>query len=502
MNFEDYWPSIKNITGFLVPGQEEWLYNKTKSLADGAVILEIGSYKGRSTAALAAGCVGTSKRVYSIDTFKGNKSDFIKGENSVEWTGDEYFGEFKENLKNAGVYEYVFPLIGESKFLSKYWAREIDFIFIDASHEYLDVLEDFYGYFPWLKENGYMALHDVTPAWDGPYKAWKNVVRHNLVNIGNESSISYGQKDSTYKPDVNILIPVHNRLQLTKSCLDSIYASEYDGKLKVTVIDDCSTDNTTVFIKENYPDCNVITQREYDLWWSGAIRKAIEEISPNVKEKDYYLLVNNDTIVEKNTIQILTDLSKKYGRVNITPAAHKEGGGLIDVGGFFTWDESLSFGLNIRTGGYHPILKIRNADALFGRCTLFPKELINAIGNVDSLNFPQYWGDTDFFLRARRGGFRNTITNQTSVTCREDNETTGTHYSRIVYSLKDLINLLCSERSNYNLYNAVRFIKKNAPPGKIRYLTKHIKKRNISICLQRYWPVYYSKLLFGVFKIK
>ena len=47
--FRQIYPTIKSIEGHLVsPMQEHWMFRMAKSLSDGCVILEIGSFKGRS----------------------------------------------------------------------------------------------------------------------------------------------------------------------------------------------------------------------------------------------------------------------------------------------------------------------------------------------------------------------------------------------------------------------------------------------------------------------
>ncbi|KPA16637.1 glycosyltransferase [Candidatus Magnetomorum sp. HK-1] len=72
LNYDEIGYFINSITGFLVKGQEKYLFDKVKSLPNNAKILEIGSCYGRSACSLATACVGTNKRVFSIDTFLGN----------------------------------------------------------------------------------------------------------------------------------------------------------------------------------------------------------------------------------------------------------------------------------------------------------------------------------------------------------------------------------------------------------------------------------------------
>src|SRR5208282_5493160 len=65
------WPLINSVEGFLLEGQEKWLFKSARLLPDSANIVEIGSYKGRSTTCLAFGCRGTKKRVFAVDSFDG-----------------------------------------------------------------------------------------------------------------------------------------------------------------------------------------------------------------------------------------------------------------------------------------------------------------------------------------------------------------------------------------------------------------------------------------------
>ncbi|MDD2338162.1 MAG: hypothetical protein PHD01_16510, partial [Geobacteraceae bacterium] len=72
MKYVHYSTIVEAIEGFMVPGQEEFLFNKIQSLPEDAVILEIGSFKGRSTVAMGYACMGTRRKIYSIDTWNGN----------------------------------------------------------------------------------------------------------------------------------------------------------------------------------------------------------------------------------------------------------------------------------------------------------------------------------------------------------------------------------------------------------------------------------------------
>lgn len=189
--FQKVWPMIDKIPGFLVsPRQEQWLFEAARSLGDGAIILEIGSYKGRSTACLALGCTRTKKHVFTIDTFDGNKVDFHER---------DFYAEFWQNIERCGLKSYVTPIIGSSAEIAYSWREPIDLLFIDGSHQLADVLDDFHNFFPHVVPGGIVALHDVVEDWPGPLRAWNEHIRHRLVNIDRCETLFYGRKSPSSK---------------------------------------------------------------------------------------------------------------------------------------------------------------------------------------------------------------------------------------------------------------------------------------------------------------
>ncbi|MCC3529438.1 MAG: class I SAM-dependent methyltransferase [Microcoleus sp. PH2017_22_RUC_O_B] len=198
--------AVEAIEGFMVPGQEEYLFNKVKSLPNDAVVVEIGSYKGRSTVAMAYACIGTNIKIYCIDTWDGNDIDF---------PDRNFFEIWQQNLQKNGLYEYVFPLQGYSHEVLNHWleltnANKIDFISIECSHQFLDVLKDFELSFPLVKEGGWIAFHDVVPTWPGSERVWHNIAKHCLVNHQYSLTLACGQKKSTTCASPSSLeLPLH-----------------------------------------------------------------------------------------------------------------------------------------------------------------------------------------------------------------------------------------------------------------------------------------------------
>lgn len=182
--FSRIWPRIDPIEGWLSNLEAKWLFERAFDLPEGANLVEIGSFKGRSTCCLAFGCRGTNKRVSAIDTFDGGP----------DLPRHDSFQEFYLNLKSCDLSKYVAPVIGISWEIAKTWNKPIAFLFIDGSHIYEDVSADFASFFPHVVPGGIIAFHDVHENHPGVMKTWHETVRHQLADVGYCDTIGFGTK--------------------------------------------------------------------------------------------------------------------------------------------------------------------------------------------------------------------------------------------------------------------------------------------------------------------
>ncbi|MGB3559149.1 MAG: class I SAM-dependent methyltransferase [Geitlerinemataceae cyanobacterium] len=208
--------SVEAIEGYLVPGQEEYLFNKVKSLSEDAVIVEIGSFQGRSTVSMAYACLGTRRKIYCIDPWDFSKSKTIQNNIFEVWT---------QNIDRNGLTQYVVPLRGYSEEIFTRWSEltggeKIDFIFIDGDHEYPGVLKDFQLSFPWVKSGGWIALHDTRAGFPGVDRVWLETAQGLLADYEYCSTISCGRKVSV--PQSTKLPSTELPIQLTPQFLNRI----------------------------------------------------------------------------------------------------------------------------------------------------------------------------------------------------------------------------------------------------------------------------------------
>jgi predicted O-methyltransferase YrrM len=183
---------VAKVEGFLTDEEGEILYKLAKDCLPNTVIVEVGSWKGKSTIWLSRGSqAGNNLKVFAVDPHTGSSEHNI---GRKVWT----FDKFKENILNAGVSDVVIPLVQTSEDASRSFAEPVGLIFIDGAHEYEKVNLDFELWFSKVKDGGIMAFHDTTN-WPGPRK----VVEEKLFNSPNfkrirfVNSITYGRKCAT-----------------------------------------------------------------------------------------------------------------------------------------------------------------------------------------------------------------------------------------------------------------------------------------------------------------
>jgi len=146
-------PLITDIPGWLTDEEGEALYELARSCRGAGVIVEIGSWKGKSTVCLGLGSrAGSSVPIYAIDPH-----------------ADYRFGDFKTNVERAGIAELVRPIASLSQAAADGFDEPIELLFVDGSHEYDLVLEDFEKWVPKVVDGGWVVFHDTT--WtQGPRK--------------------------------------------------------------------------------------------------------------------------------------------------------------------------------------------------------------------------------------------------------------------------------------------------------------------------------------------
>ena len=107
---------------------------------------------------------------------------------------------------------------------------------------------------------------------------------------------------------IHVIIPVFNRLNYTIKCLYSLKNQKNYGDLKIIIVDDGSTDGTSQYLENNFPEITVLDGSGF-LFWGGAVSLGVEYVIKNSNPKDWVLLVNNECL-SRDAIENLIEIAE------------------------------------------------------------------------------------------------------------------------------------------------------------------------------------------------
>jgi predicted O-methyltransferase YrrM len=163
-------PRIEPIQGWLDPNAGGVMYQIACHQAPTPNVVELGSWKGRSTAWLAWALADRGEgKVVAIDTWQGTATEAMHAELLRGYGPDQLYEEFLLNMGQLGLRDHVEPWRMTTLEAARRWDRgaSIGVLHVDASHEYADVRADFEHWAPYVAEGGFIVFDDV-PGWMGP----------------------------------------------------------------------------------------------------------------------------------------------------------------------------------------------------------------------------------------------------------------------------------------------------------------------------------------------
>lgn len=200
----------------------------------------------------------------------------------------------------------------------------------------------------------------------------------------------------------------YNQNNYTIKCIDSLLSSEYSN-FKILLIDNGSTKENYTFLRSNLPRDNrlELIRIEENRGYVGGVNYGLEtgaKLNP-----DYFLVMNNDTIIDKYAIKELVKTCKDYNNKAIITGKvyhYDNPNKLQDIGYAYNNEKRLQFnrvGFNeIDKGQYN---KIAERDMLDDVFWLLPKRLFEKIGGYS----PYFWFNAeqaDFALKAKKAGYK------------------------------------------------------------------------------------------------
>jgi len=176
-----------------------------------------------------------------------------------------------------------------------------------------------------------------------------------------------------------ILLPVHNRKDITRKFLECLINQTYQN-YHLILIDDGCTDDTVEMAKSLIRNITILSGNGH-LWWAGSLQLGYKYLrkTKEFKGDDVVLIINDDVSIKKDFLEIAAELieQNKENKIIFQAIAVDKNTGKKELPGVFYNNKFLSFeptedidkinclstrGLFLRiidfieSGGFHPRL--------------------------------------------------------------------------------------------------------------------------------------------------
>ncbi len=221
-----------------------------------------------------------------------------------------------------------------------------------------------------------------------------------------QSEIQADIPGSTFT-QVSIVIPVFNKVELTKQALDALYKNTGSASFEVIVIDNGSTDGTPEFLQaaqKQHPNLRVIANAE-NTGFAAACNQGARAATG-----DYVLFLNNDTEVQPGWLDAMLETFRAQPDAAVVGSKLFFPDGTIQHAGVaLIRDEVLDIPVSAWHIGYQkedlPVYnRMRPLKAVTAACMLVKKTAFEEVGGFDEA----YWNgyeDVDLCLKLVKAGY-------------------------------------------------------------------------------------------------
>ncbi|MGH9742835.1 MAG: class I SAM-dependent methyltransferase [Candidatus Acidiferrum sp.] len=194
-NLQSAWEETRKVPGHLTENEARFLGLLAACVPAEGTIVEIGSFKGRSTVMLAK--VASHYERGPVVAIDPHKSDILFDLEANPESSS--YQDFLGNMRAAGVVNHVESHVARSIDVAKLWDRPIRVLWIDGDHSYEGAKNDLDGFLPFLAPFGVVAFHDALNVFPGPIRVFvEDVLRSDRFGpAGFVHSIAWAQ----YRPE-------------------------------------------------------------------------------------------------------------------------------------------------------------------------------------------------------------------------------------------------------------------------------------------------------------
>lgn len=218
------------------------------------------------------------------------------------------------------------------------------------------------------------------------------------------------------RPQVSIITPLFNRLDLTRAYLESLERTLRRWRYEVILVDDGSTDGTREFLRTLPPGRFRIVLNEVPQGYA-----ANNNAAARLARAPLLCLLNNDLVLTPCWLEPMARLAQWSSGVAFVGNVQREPvGGLIDHFGVYFERRGITSehdGLARHAGKNAPAAPPKpylEWAAVTAACCVIRRRLFLKLGGFDE-GFRNGFEDVDFCLRARKQGYRHFVANRSQV---------------------------------------------------------------------------------------
>jgi predicted O-methyltransferase YrrM len=155
--------------GWFFPADVEAYVRAVSQVPKNGRMVEIGTWLGRSLAAILPTAIARQIGVWCVDTWKGSPEDPTE---QLVQSGLDAFASFEANMRRLK-YWGTFSVIRADQSLAaqRFPDDSLDLVFLDADHRYEVVIRDIRLWWPKLRSGGVFSGHDYGDVHPGVAKA-------------------------------------------------------------------------------------------------------------------------------------------------------------------------------------------------------------------------------------------------------------------------------------------------------------------------------------------
>jgi predicted O-methyltransferase YrrM len=164
----DAWEEARKVPGHLGESEARFLGLLAACVPTRGTIVEIGSFKGRSTVMLAK--IASHYGLGPIVAIDPHNSPILLDHQPNQEASS--YKDFLDSIHAAGVSNRVESHLAYSTEVASSWNRPIRLLWIDGDHSYEGAKKDLDGFFPHLVPLGVVAFHDALNVFPGPIRVF------------------------------------------------------------------------------------------------------------------------------------------------------------------------------------------------------------------------------------------------------------------------------------------------------------------------------------------